>query len=234
MSKRNNNSDEDFFMNAENDQISMIAEITTDPDADELAKMELDKEIPVMPLRNMVMFPHVVMPVSIGRASTLKLINVAYKKKQPIVLVCQVSAEVDDPGYADLYHIGVVARIIRIFEMPGGTTTAIMQSAGPKVHLDSIVRTQPYMKGMVSVLEETSEDEQSDEFRALMDSCKELANKYIEKSERLTPDTAFAIKNLDHPTILVNFICANFPFTAEEKVQLLRYDTLKEWSFAST
>ena len=228
MSKRNKNHNEDFFMDAENDQISMIAEITTEPDVDELTKMEFDKEIPVMPLRNMVMFPHVVMPVTIGRASTLKLINVAYKKKQPIVLVCQVAAEVDEPGYADLYHVGVVTRIIRIFEMPGGTTTAIMQSAGPKVHLDSIVRTQPYMKGMVTPLEETAVDEQSDEFKALMDSCKELANKYVEKSERMAPDTAFAIKNLDHPTILVNFICANFPFNAEEKVQLLRYDNLKD------
>ena len=206
----------------------MIAEITTEPDAEDLAKMEFDKEIPILPLRNMVMFPHVVMPVTIGRTSSLKLINVAFKKKQPIVLVCQVSAEVDDPGYADLYHVGVVARVLRIFEMPGGTTTAIMQSAGPKVHLDGIVRTQPYMKGMVTPMEEIAVDEQSDEFNALMESCKDLANKYVEKSERLAPDTAFAIKNLDHPTILVNFICANFPFNVDEKVQLLRYDNLKD------
>ena len=228
MSKRIKNDNEDFYMEADDNQISMIAEITTEPDAEDLAKMEFDKEIPILPLRNMVMFPHVVMPVTIGRTSSLKLINVAFKKKQPIVLVCQVSAEVDDPGYADLYHVGVVARVLRIFEMPGGTTTAIMQSAGPKVHLDGIVRTQPYMKGMVTPMEEVAVDEQSDEFNALMESCKDLANKYVEKSERLAPDTAFAIKNLDHPTILVNFICANFPFNVDEKVQLLRYDNLKD------
>ena len=228
MSKRIKNDNEDFYMEADDNQISMIAEITTEPDAEDLAKMEFDKEIPVLPLRNMVMFPHVVMPVTIGRTSSLKLINVAFKKKQPIVLVCQVSADVDDPGYADLYHVGVVARVLRIFEMPGGTTTAIMQSAGPKVHLDGIVRTQPYLKGMVTPMEEVAVDEQSDEFNALMESCKDLANKYVEKSERLAPDTAFAIKNLDHPTILVNFICANFPLNVDEKVQLLRYDNLKD------
>ena len=228
MSKRIKNDNEDFYMEADDNQISMIAEITTEPDAEDLAKMEFDKEIPILPLRNMVMFPHVVMPVTIGRTSSLKLINVAFKKKQPIVLVCQVSAEVDEPGYADLYHVGVVARVLRIFEMPGGTTTAIMQSAGPKVHLDGIVRTQPYMKGMVTPMEEIAVDEQSDEFNALMESCKDLANKYVEKSERLAPDTAFAIKNLDHPTILVNFICANFLFNVDEKVQLLRYDNLKD------
>ena len=228
MSKKNKSDNEDFFMNADDNQISMIAEITTEPDAEELAKMEFDKDFPVLPLRNLVMFPHVVMPVTIGRASSLKLINMAYKKKQPIILVCQISSEVDEPGYSDLYHVGVVAKVIRIFEMPGGTTTAIMQSAGPKVHLDGIVRTQPYMRGMVTEMEEIVEDEQSDEFKALMESCKDLANKYVEKSERLSPDTSFAIKNLDHPTILVNFICTNFPFNVDEKVQLLRYDNLKD------
>ena len=228
MSKKNKSDNEDFFMNADDNQISMIAEITTEPDAEELAKMEFDKDFPVLPLRNLVVFPHVVMPVTIGRASSLKLINMAYKKKQPIILVCQISSEVDEPGYSDLYHVGVVAKVIRIFEMPGGTTTAIMQSAGPKVHLDGIVRTQPYMRGMVTEMEEIVEDEQSDEFKALMESCKDLANKYVEKSERLSPDTSFAIKNLDHPTILVNFICTNFPFNVDEKVQLLRYDNLKD------
>ena len=228
MSKKNKSDNEDFFMNTDDNQISMIAEITTEPDAEELAKMEFDKDFPVLPLRNLVMFPHVVMPVTIGRASSLKLINMAYKKKQPIILVCQISSEVDEPGYSDLYHVGVVAKVIRIFEMPGGTTTAIMQSAGPKVHLDGIVRTQPYMRGMVTEMEEIVEDEQSDEFKALMESCKDLANKYVEKSERLSPDTSFAIKNLDHPTILVNFICTNFPFNVDEKVQLLRYDSLKD------
>ena len=228
MSKKTNNDNEDFFMNSDNDHISMIAEISTEAEENDVLKVEFDKDIPVMPLRNLVMFPHVVMPVTIGRSSTLKLVNVAYKKKLPIVLVCQTSADVDDPGYSDLYHVGVVARVLRIFEMPGGTTTVIMQSSGPRVHLDSIVRTQPYMKGRVTPLEETEEDESSDEYKALMDSCKDLANKYVEKSDKLAPDTSFAIKNLDHPIIMVNFICANFPFAVEDKIQLLKCDSMKD------
>ena len=215
-------------MDSENEQISMIAEISTEVEDESTLKLEYDKEIPVLALRNMVMFPHVVMPVTIGRSSSLKLVNAAFKKKLPVALVCQLSAEVDDPGYQDLFHVGVIARVLRVFEMPGGNTTAIMQSSGPKIHLDNIVRTQPYMKGMVTPLEEEEVDEHSDEFKALTESCKELANKFVEKSERLAPDTAFAIKNLDHPTILVNFICANFPFNADEKVQLLRYNNLKD------
>lgn len=226
MSKKNKN--EDFYMDSENEQISMIAEISTEVEDESTLKLEYDKEIPVLALRNMVMFPHVVMPVTIGRNSSLKLVNAAFKKKLPIALVCQLSAEVDDPGYQDLFHIGVIARVLRVFEMPGGNTTAIMQSSGPKIHLDNIVRTLPYMKGMVTPLEEEDVDEHSEEFKALTESCKEQANKFVEKSERLAPDTAFAIKNLDHPMILVNFICANFPFNADEKVQLLRYNNLKD------
>ena len=226
MSKKKNN--EDFYMDSENEQISMIAEISTEVEDEATLKMEYDKEISVLPLRNMVMFPHVVMPITIGRASSLKLVNTAFRKKQPIALVCQLKADTEEPGYQDLYHVGVIARVLRVFEMPGGNTTAIMQSAGPKVHLDSIVRTLPYLKGMVTPMEEEEVDEHSDEFNALMESCKELSNKYIEKSDRLGPDTAFAIKNLDHPTIFVNFVCANFPFTPEEKVQLLRYNNLED------
>ena len=234
MSKKNKSDNEDFFMDTSGEQISMIAEISTDGEAEEV-KMEFDKEIPVMALRNMVMFPHVVMPITIGRASTLKLVNMAAKKKQPIALFCQRSSEVNEPGFQDLYHVGVIARVLRVFDMPGGTTTVIMQSSGPRVLLKSIVRTHPYLKGMVEPLVDVEGvDENSDEFKMLMETCKDLANKYIDSSERITPDTAFAIKNLDHPTILVNFICANFPLKPEEKVDLLRHDSLTDRMYSLT
>ena len=132
---------EDILMNTDADDISMLAEIQTD--TDDLSAIEFEKEIPIMPLRNMVMFPSVVMPVTIGRPSTLKLVNAAYKKKQAIAVVCQVQGDLDDPGFADLYHVGVIAKILRIFEMPGGNTTVIMQSNGPKIHLDNITKTIP-------------------------------------------------------------------------------------------
>ena len=96
------NKKEDILLNTDNDDISMLAEIQTDPD--EVTAMEFNKEIPVMPLRNMVMFPSVVMPVTIGRPSTLKLINAAYKKKLPIAVVCQIQGDMDDPGFNDVYH----------------------------------------------------------------------------------------------------------------------------------
>lgn len=226
MSKKNKN--EDIFLDTDSDNVSILTtEIQTESD-DDISKVEFDKEIPVIPLRNMVMFPHVVMPITIGRPSTLKLVNTAYKKKLPVALMCQVSGDVEEPGYKDLYHVGVVARILRVFEIPGGNTTAIMQSSSLKVELNSITRTQPYMKGMISPLKEEMTDERTDEFKALIDTCKELAGRFVEMSDRMSPDIAYAIKNLDHGAILVNYICSNFPFASSEKIQLLQHDSLKE------
>ena len=219
------NKKEDILLNTDNDDISMLAEIQTDPD--EVTAMEFNKEIPVMPLRNMVMFPSVVMPVTIGRPSTLKLINAAYKKKLPIAVVCQIQGDMDDPGFNDVYHVGVIGKILRVFEMPGGNTTVIMQSNGPKVHLDSITKTSPYLKGMVTPIPEANDQLETDEFKALIDTCKDLTSKFIEASEKMSPDTVFAIKNLDNPEILVNFICANFPIPVEEKIKLLKAGDLQ-------
>ena len=214
------------MMDSKNNEIAMLAEIPTE--LEELQKLELDKEYPVLPLRNLVMFPFVVMPVTIGRTSSLKLVNAAYKKQQPIVLVCQISAEVDNPGFQDVYTVGVIAKILRIFEMPGGATTAIMQSNGPRVRLENLTRMLPYIKGTVSALPDEVENDASDEFKALMDTCKELADKYVDVSDRLAPDTAFAIKNLDNGNILVNFICANFPFAVKDKMQMLECNSMKD------
>lgn len=209
------------------DDISMLTEIQTDPEM--ISVLELEKDIPVMPLRNMVMFPSVVMPITVGRPTTQKLINAAYKNKQPIAVVCQLHADTEEPGFNDLYNIGVMAKILRIFEMPGGNNTVILQSNGPKVSLDKITSEFPYLMGRVSsVPENNSNGNNSDEFQALTDTCRELTTKFIEKSEKLSPDTVFAIKNLNEAEILVNFVCSNFPFEVKEKIQLLRLNSLKE------
>ena len=121
MSKKRKNED-NFFQADNGDSISMLAEIHVDQEA---IKVDFSKEIPVLPLRNMTMFPLTVMPVTIGRPSTLKLVNAAYKKKAPIAVISQLSSDTEDPGFQDLYHVGVVAHILRIFDMPGGCTTVV-------------------------------------------------------------------------------------------------------------
>ena len=95
----------------------------------------------------------------------------------------------DDPGFNDVYHVGVIGKILRVFEMPGGNTTVIMQSNGPKVHLDSITKTSPYLKGIVTPIPEANDQLETDEFKALIDTCKDLTSKFIEASEKMSPDT---------------------------------------------
>ena len=213
-------------MSAEHEDISMLAEIETS--ADEVSPDELDEEMPVMTLRNLVMFPTVVMPVTVGRKATLKLINQAMKDKTPIVVTTQKVSEVENPGFKDLYPIGVIGKVLRVFEMPGGNTTVILQASGPKVRLEEITSSRPFLKGKVSVIPEDARIGQSDESKALVETCRDLSFKFVEASDRLTQDISFAIKNLDKPEAMVNFICTNFPFELENKFELLDIDSLKD------
>lgn len=226
MKRKNNN----LFLNSDNDEISMLAEIKTEALEGE-TEIDINKDIPVIPLRNMVMFPQVVMPITVGRVSTQKLVNAAFKNSQLVAVVCQKHGDIEYPEFDDLYHIGVLVKILRIFDIPGGNMTVFVQSAGPKIKLESIVQSVPYLMGRISFIPEDNNSKNNDEFIVLIDSCKELANKYIEISEKLSPDTAIAIKNIDSAEMLLNFICTNFPFTVEEKIRLLKLDSLESRAY---
>lgn len=215
-----------IVMNTENEDISMLAEIETAPL--EISPEELENEFPVMTLRNMVMFPSVAMPVTVGRRATLKLVNAALKSKSFIVISTQMVSEVESPVQKDLYPTAVIGKVLRIFEMPGGSTTVILQANGPKVHIDKITSLHPYLSGKVTRIEEDMKVEGTTEFKALMDTCREMSSKFIDISDNLSPDAAFAIKNLENNEMLVNFICSNFPFTVEDKIDLLQINNLKD------
>lgn len=207
--------------------MSVLTEIETLPFDDSGNAEELADELPVMTLRNMFIFPSVVMPVTVGRRPTLKLVNMALKDKASIVIATQKVSEVESPEYKDLYPVAVIGKVLRIFDMPTGNTTVILQAMGPKVRIDEITSTHPYLKGKVTLIPEEMDEENSDEFKALIDTCKDLGNKYVELSDRMAPDTSFAIKNLDDTEIMINFMCANFPFPIADKYELLRINTLK-------
>lgn len=224
---------EDFAkeMGNESDGIAIVTEIQAD--AKDFDPAELDKEIPVMPLRNMVLFPSVIMPVTIGRPSTRNLVNVAHRKRLPVAVVCQLQGDLDEPGFNDLYHVGVIGRIVRIFELPGGSTTVIVQSTGPKIRLDKITNTSPFLMGKVTPIKEKKVEE-TVEFKVLEENCRELTNKFIESSDRLSPDAVFAIQNLESTEVMVHFICTNFPFPVEEKIRLLNINNLRDRLYTLT
>ncbi|CDA77776.1 lon protease [Bacteroides sp. CAG:530] len=211
----------------EDAKFSVVTDI--DPSGPELTEDCLNEELPIMTLRNMVMFPSVIMPVTVGRRSTLKLTKAALKGNKPIVIATQKVMEVEEPNLNDLYTTAVVGRVLREFELPGGNTTVILQASTLKVRIDSVTSAKPYLKGKVSALPEDMEmKENNDELDALLDTAKDLCSKYIEVSENGAQEMVFALKNLPQNHMMINYVCTNFPFPIEDKINMLAKSTLKD------
>lgn len=211
---------------ADDNAFSLIADFEGNDDQMFDVKIEPGEILPVLPLRNMVLFPGVFMPVSVGRKSSMKLIRDAEKKHSNIAVVCQKRAEVDEPGFEDLHTIGSVGKIVRILEMPDQTTTVILQGL-KRIELKNITDTTPYLRGQVELREEETPKKSDKEFQALVASCKDLTIKFIKISEILHQESAFAIKNISNHMFLVGFICTNLPLGKDEKVGLLKFDSLR-------
>jgi len=218
--KRLSSDAEDF----DSEFIPMISE----NDEDQLLKQtDLPDTLPILPLRNMVVFPGVVMPVSIGRNKSLRLVRETYQKEALMAVFTQLDANVDDPGANDLHAVGLIARIVRILEMPDNTTTVIVQGM-KRCELDELVVTEPYLKGRVKVLEDVPYVKDDREFEALIQAIKELSIKIIKNSGTMPQEATFAIRNIEQPFALVNFICSNFALKLADKLNLLKMDDFKD------
>ena len=188
-------------------------------------------DIPILPLRNMVLFPGVAMPVAIGRVSSSKLIKEAYEKKTLIGVFCQIEASVNEPGFENLYQIGTVAEILKILEMPDKSTTVILQGK-KRIFLNEIINETPYLRGKISFNEEVNADSKDKEFNALVDSIKEITTKIFKIAGDNQRELMFALKNIDNVNYLVNFLCSNMPAEPEEKQKLLNLNTIKDRAFS--
>jgi len=218
--KRLSSDAEDF----DSEFIPMISE----NDEDQLLKQtDLPDTLPILPLRNMVVFPGVVMPVSIGRNKSLRLVRETYQKEALMAVFTQLDANVDDPGANDLHAVGLIARIVRILEMPDNTTTVIVQGM-KRCELDELVVTEPYLKGRVKVLEDVPYVKDDREFEALIQAIKELSIKIIKNSGTMPQEATFAIRNIEQPFALVNFISSNFALKLADKLNLLKMDDFKD------
>ena len=175
----------------------------------------------------MVVFPGTVMPVTVGRVSSLRLVRDAYKKESAIAVLCQKSPETESPTENDLYDIGTAARVVRVFVMPDQTTTVILQGM-QRVRLRELVKRRPYLTGVVEPLREELPAKDSREFRAIVDNCKDLGIKYARLNADTQQDTSFALKNIHNGIFIVNYICTNLPFEIREKMQLLQENSLQE------
>ena len=192
---------------------------------------EIKGSLPILPLRNMVLFPTAVLPVGIGRPSSFAVVKNAtedMKNDGLIAVFCQKDPEVDEPGYEDLYKYGVVAKVVKIFEMPNNKTTAVIQGM-QRIKLLSTEKTGKILYGNVETAPERVPNPQDEEFAVLMNNCREKAFKLMSLHDgNQGHDTEFAFKSINNNMLLLYFICANINLSIKEKMQLMRITSIKE------
>ena len=217
----------DFF--AESDWMGLTDVIETDTefiplispeDEDRMNLEEVPDKLPILPLRNNVLFPGVVIPITLGRDKSIKLIQDAYKGNKIIGVVSQIDSNVEEPQYADLFKIGTVAQIIRMLKMPDGSSTIIIQGK-KRLKLVEELSAEPYLVAKIEEFEEKRLKKMSKESLALFDSLKDLALNIIKNSPNIPSEAAFAIKNIESPNFLVNFISSHMNAEVDQKQKML-------------
>ena len=219
----------DIFMDNQNNKgFSMIADI--EGDFRDLMDFETPDEVPILPVRNLVLFPGVVSPILIGRESSMTLVKRAERKKALIGIVCQRDPEVEHPGHEDLYEYGVFAKVVKQLNLPNGSVTAIIQGLG-RMRLKAITGTKPYLTGEVESAWEDLPDSRDSEFRTAMDDLRNMVNDYVSKNDDIPDEATFAVRNIDNNVMALNFTCSNMPFGIKEKMELLSAQSIKERLF---
>ncbi len=218
--------DHPLFSNLIDDDAEFIPLMTSEDE--ELMNLEnIPEELSILPLRNTVLFPGVVIPITVGRDKSIKLIKDANKADRVIGVVSQKDVTVDDPGPNDLNQVGTIAMIIKMFSMPDGNTTVIIQGKR-RFRLEEVTREEPYFKARISGFEEIRPAKKDKEFGALVDSLKETALQIIKQSPNIPSEAGFAIKNIESPSFLINFISSNMNADVAVKQTILEIVDLKQ------
>lgn len=210
------------MMDEDSDFIPIIA----DEDESAIDDLQIPDVLPILPLRNTVLFPGVVIPISVGREKSLKLVRDVYKNKGYLGAASQIELSVEDPHFEDINKIGTIAQIIKILEMPDGTTTVILQGKKRFV-LEEIISEEPYHMGKVMPIKDIRPEVEDNEFKALVSSVKDIAIKVIKLSPHVPNEASFAIKNIEGSSFLINFISSNSEIKYEKKQRLLEIDEIQ-------
>lgn len=226
MSETRNNKGSLYIAASMEDESDFIP-LISDEDEDVLLNSEVPETLAILPLRNTVLFPGVVLPISVGRKKSLKLIREIYKKDKIVGTVTQIDPNKDEPGFEDLYSLGTVAQILKILEMPDGTTSVIIQGK-KRFKLDELVKETPYMVAKITGLEDVKPKKKDSEYEAIVGSLKDLSLRIIKLSSNIPPEASFAVKNIESSAFLINFICSNSDIKIEDKQKLLEMSKLKE------
>ena len=196
-------------------------------DEEEMFKEDLPEEIAILPLRNTVLFPGVVIPISAGRDKSIKLINDANASGKPIGVVAQINEEDEDPTPNQIHKVGTVARILRVLKMPDGNITVILQGK-KRFEIENVTSEAPYLKASIKEVAENRPKKSDKEFHTIIESLKELAIQIIQESPNIPTEATFAIKNIESQSFLINFVSSNMNLSVKEKQDLLAINDLKE------
>jgi ATP-dependent Lon protease len=196
-------------------------------DEESMNSEEIPALVGILPLRNTVLFPGVVIPITIGRDKSIKLIKDAYHSTKTIGVLAQKDVAVEDPIPEDMNSIGTVAKIIKMLQMPDGSTTVIIQGKR-RFQVQEIVEVEPYFKARISAFDEIKPARRTKEFNALVDSLKDIALSIIKQSPNIPSESEFALKNIESPSFLINFISSNMDASVEEKQKMLEVADLKQ------
>lgn len=188
---------------------------------------ELPEELAILPLRNAVLFPGVVIPITVGRDKSIRLVKEAYRNERIIGVVSQKNPGIEDPSFTDLNTVGTVARILKTLQMPDGNTTVIIQGM-KRFRLLEMVQETPYFKARTGAFEEVIELPKDHQFQALIQSLKDLSLQIIQKSPHIPSEASFAIKNIESPVFLINFVSSNLNIDVVEKQKLLEVKNMVE------
>ncbi len=200
--------------------------IISEEDEGSVEEFEIPEQLPILPLRNTVLFPGVIIPISLGREKSIKLIRELQDAKGYFGAVAQKDLKVENPGFDDLHKVGAVAKIIKVLEMPDNSTSVIIQGK-KRFKMHEIVSTDPYYTARVEALEdEQPESDDEKKFQAIISSIKDLSLRIIKSSANLPPEASFAIRNIDNAAFLINFVCSNTDIKIKYKQGLLEINDL--------
>ena len=218
-----------MYMDNKNRSFSMIADV--EGDYSDLTRTKLPDEMPILAVRNLVLFPGVVSPILIGRETSMTLIRKAEKTGELIGVVSQRDADVDSPIRSDLFDMGVSAKVLKTLTLPNGNITAIVQGMS-RFRLMDLTKYKPYLMGHVADAPEDEPDKRDVEFNTAIEDLRTQTAEYIQMSDDIPEEASFAIKNVTNNIMALNFICSNMPFSVKEKMALLSCDSLKERLFS--
>src|SRR5215216_4083814 len=193
---------------------------------DSADNIEIPEEIALLPLRNTVLFPGVVLPITVGRDKSIKAVNDAYKASKLVGVIAQKDSSIEDPAFKDLEDVGTIAKIVKQIKMPDGGTTIIIQGK-TRFRIQSLLTEEPYFKAKIEALEENEAPKDPD-FEAYVSNIKDLATDIIQLSPNIPTEASIILRNIESAAFLIHFVSSNLNTDIKEKQRLLEINDIKE------